>query len=277
MKKEMTQDIWIEKEMKKEKTQDPWNEIDEPLEPLEAIQPEEVPEITSVEDLRPTPEPRNVDYSIAGLKADFPSAKELEQFVFDETSVSLKLKGIDPEKKYELALAVLKNEAIDTKYISGANPYVDNTELIPEDPIKPIPRRDPRLPQEDPMNIFHDFNVPHPDSNMRQLDAKVICQFKKYKDGSVSYEILGPLEKHSVGEKLDKYGRSRPEKIVWIDPRTGEQAIRYADGQYTRMGQRLRTLMESKRVNKNSSIWSTWIDRDFTRFTQDAVGNPWIE
>ena len=257
---------------------DPWNtdsEVPEAINPEPELYDEEsitAPE--SIDDLKP-PRPK-LEYSLAGLKADFPTAKELEQFVFDETSVSLKLKGIDPEKKYEVALAVLNDQEVDLKYISGANPYVDNTELIPEDPIKPIPARDPRLPKEEAMSVFHDFSVPHPDREMRALDAKVICMFRTYADGSISYEIQGPLEKHAQGEKLDKYGRSRPEKFVWIDPRTGEQAIRYANGQYTKMGQRLRTLMESKRVNRNQSFWSVWIDRNFTAYNQDAIENPWI-
>lgn len=252
-----------------------WNETQdtEQAAPL-SVEPDLMPE--STEELKPQAKPRlKIKYSLAGLKADFPTAKELEQFVFDETQVSLKLKGIDPEQKYKIALAVLNNEEIDPAYLTTMNPYVDNQELVPEDPVRAIPQRDPRLPNTEPMNIYHDFTVPHPDKDMRALDAKVVCQFKTYDDGSISYEILGPLEKHAVGEKLDKYGRARPEKFVWVDPRTGEQAIRYRDGSYTRMGQRLRTLMESKRVNKEGSIWTIWIDRDFTQFNQDKIENPW--
>lgn len=257
-------------------TPDVWNEH-----PAEDKAPE-APEMLSfdepvpqaVEDLKPIAPPKR-EFSLEGLKADFPNAKELEQFIFDETHVALKLKGIDPEKKYALALAVLNNENVDPVYITGANPYVDNTELIPEDPIRPIPARDSRLPNEEPLNIYHDFNVPHPDTDMRALDAKVKCCFKTYSDGSISYEIIGPLEKHAIGEKLDKYGRARPEKFTWVDPRTGEQALRLNNGQYTRMGQRLRTLMESKRVNRDQSVWSIWIDRNFTKFNQGAIENPW--
>ena len=253
---------------------DVWNE-----EPLDTVDPEILQdEPETVEDLIPATAPRvKMDYSLAGLKEDFPAAKELEQFVFDVTQVSLKLKGIDPEKKYSIALAVLNGDDVDAKYITGANPYLDNTDLIPEDPIKPIPQRDPRLPKEEPMSMYHDFNVPHPDTDMRALDAKVVCMFRTYANGTISYEILGPLEKHAEGEKLDKYGRSRPEKFVWVDPRTGEQAVRYANGEYTRMGQRLRTLMESKRVNKNQSVWSVWVDRSFTAFNQGSIDNPWAE
>ena len=259
--------------MKKEKPADVWNDLPEPIpaQAPEILEAETIEEIVSVAALKP----EAVEYSLAGIRMDFPTSRDLEQFVFDETRVSLKLKGIDPEKKYEIALAVLNGEDVDPRYISGANPYLDNKELIPEDPILPIPKRDARLPNAEPMSIFHDFAVPHPDKDMRAVDGKVICQFKKYEDGSISYEIMGPLEKQSYGEKLDKYGRSRPEKFVWIDPRTGEQAVRYADGQYTKMGQRLRTLMESRKVNRNQTFWSTWIDRDFVQFNQSAIENPW--
>lgn len=255
--------------------QDIWNtQADEAVEPEQILDSEileDIPTPTTVDDLKPA----RMEYSLAGIKEDFPTARDLEQFVFDETQVSLKLRGIDPEKKYEIALAVLNNEEVDPRYITGANPYLDNKDLIPEDTIKPIPKRDPRLPNKEPMSIFHDMALPHPDQDMRALDAKVFCMFKTYDDGSISYEIQGPLEKHAFGEKIDKYGRPRPEKYVWVDPRTGEQGIRYANGEYTSMGKRLRTLMESKRVNKNQSFWSIWIDRNFTQFNQGAIDNPW--
>jgi len=263
------------------KQPDVWNdladEIATPVDATDAVEPEvlefdePLESITSVNALKPAP----IEYSLEGLKDDFPTALELEKFVFDETRVSLKLKGLAPQKKYEIALAVLKGDDVDLRYITGANPYVDNNDLIPEDPVKPIPKRDPRLPQRECMSVFHDMAVPHPDYNMRAVDAKVICQFKTYDDGSISYEIMGPLEKQAFGEKVDKYGRPRPEKYVWIDPRTGEQAVRYADGTYTAAGKRLRTLMESKRVNRTQSFWSVWIDRSFTQFNSGAIENPW--
>ena len=254
--------------------QDVWNEEPEIAESAQAPEPEILDDLPqSVDEFKPEYQP--LEYSLEGLKADFPAAKELEQFVFDETRIGLKLKGLAPDKKYEIALAVLRGETVDPRYITGANPYVDQAELIPEDPIRPIPPRDKRLPNEEPMSMFHDMTVPHPDYEMRALDAKVRVQFKTYANGCISYEIMGPLERHSVGEKLDKYGRSRPEKIVWIDPRSGEQAIRLQDGSYTKMGQKLRTLMESKKVNKDQSVWSIWIDRDFVSFNQGSIENPW--
>jgi hypothetical protein len=262
------------------KQPDVWN--DDPTQPDEATPETSVePEVLEFEEPLDMPttvnalKPEPIEYSLEGLKDDFPTALELEKFVFDETRVSLKLKGLAPAKKYEIALAVLNGQDVDLRYVTGANPYVDNNDLIPEDPIKPIPKRDPRLPAGEAMSVFHDMSVPHPDYNMRAVDAKVVCQFKTYDDGSISYEIMGPLEKQSFGEKIDKYGRPRPEKLVWIDPRTGEQAVRYADGSYTQAGKRLRTLMESKRVNRTQSFWSTWIDRNFTQFNSGAIDNPW--
>ena len=159
---------------------------EQPMEP-EEIEFEELADMPrSVDALKPEP----IEYSLEGLKDDFPTALELEKFVFDETRVSLKLKGLAPSKKYEIALAVLNNQDVDPRYLTGANPYVDNNDLIPEDPIKPIPKRDPRLPKGEAMSVFHDMTVPHPDYNMRAVDAKVICQFKTYDDGSISYEIM---------------------------------------------------------------------------------------
>ena len=259
-------------------TQDPWNETTET--PEEEVEVSMAPTFEEPEAAIPPQAPQipdKLEYSLEGLKSDFATAKELEQFVFDETGVSLKIRGIDPELRFKIALNVLNDQEVDPKYITGSNPYVDNKDLIPEDPLKPIPRRDPRLPAEEPMTVFHDMSVPHPDRDLRAVDAKVNCMFRTYADGSISYEILGPLEKHAHGEKLDKYGRSRPEKFIWIDPRTGEQGLRYADGSYSVMGKRLRTLMESKKVNRNQSVWSVWIDRSFTAFNQSAVDNPWLE
>jgi len=265
--------------MKKDnkKQQDVWGEgtvedNQEIVETVETVEETVIP--ASVNDLKPS----RPTYTLAGLKADFQNVKDLQQFVFDETNVSLKLQGVEPDVKFKVALAVLNNEDIDPVYLTNANPYVENKELIPEDPIKPIPMRDKRLPSRDTLqNVFHSFNVPHPDTEMRALDAKVRVAFRKYQSGEISYEVEGPLEKHSIGEKMDKYGRARPEKYVWVDPRTGEQLLRSADGSFTKMGQRLRTLMESYRVNKNESQWSMWVDRDFTSFNQNAIDNPWDE
>lgn len=254
--------------MKKTTTQqDVWNDE-------VGFEPEVVS--TPVEPTKPTTKSVSAEFDLEGLMTDFPTATELERFVYEQTGIALALKGRNNKMKYQIALDTLNGIQPASEFVTNENPYLERNELIPVDPIKPIPERDKNLPSMETLqHQFHHFNVPHPEQGMRALDAKVIVCFRKYEDGSISYEIVGPLEQHSVGEKLDKYGRSRPEKLIWVDPRTGEQAVRYRDGTYTRMGQRLVTYCKSNTVNKNSSIWETWIDRDFAAFTQDALDNPW--
>jgi hypothetical protein len=90
----------------------------------------------------------------------------------------------------------------------------------------------------------------------------------------ISYEILGPLEQRPYGEKIDKFGRTRPEVIKWVDPRTGEQVIMREDGTLTPQGKRLRAMMQTFKVNK-SNFWSTWIDREFVSLDDSVATNPW--
>ena len=59
-----------------------------------------------------TPTPNN-DFDLEGLKTDFPTATELEKFVYDQTDVILNLKGRSNEMKYKVALAVLNGEEVD--------------------------------------------------------------------------------------------------------------------------------------------------------------------
>lgn len=218
----------------------------------------------------------NAEFDMEGLMTDFPTAKELEQFVYDQTGIILNLKGRANKLKYQIALDTLNGKEPEAQYVHGENPYLDKNELIPEEPVRPIPARDATLP--DPSTVtytWHQFNVPHPDYEMRAVDAKVVVEFKTYQDGSISYQTLGPLEKHSIGEKLDKYGRSRPEKFVWVDPRTGEQTLRTKDGQFSKTGRSLYAYCKSQKVNKTSSVWDMWIDRDVAQTIQGAVDNPW--
>lgn len=215
----------------------------------------------------------NVEYDLEGLMTDFPTAKELERFVYDQTGVILNVKGLNNKIKYQIAMDVLNGQEPDSKYVSTENPYLERNELIPEEPIKPIPERDPTIPpQSEVQHFFHHFNIIHPDTNMRALDAKVRVMFRKYKNGMITYEIEGPLEQHAIGEKLDKYGRSRPEKLVWVDPRSGEQVVRRQDGSYTARGQALVTYCKSR---EGGQVWSVWIDKDFAILNQQAIDNPW--
>jgi hypothetical protein len=215
------------------------------------------------------------DFDVDGLMTDFPTATDLERFVYDQTGVTLNLKGRANKVKYETALAVLNGEDIDPVFLGGTNPYIEKADMVPTEELKPVPPRDRSIPHNDEVqNNFYSPFVPHPDPDMRAQDKKVDMVFKKYKNGMITYEILGPLEQKPIGEKLDKYGRTRPEIIKWIDPRTGEQVAIREDGSMTPRGKRLRAMMQAFKINK-SNQWDVWIDRDFITLDGSAAHNPW--
>ena len=219
----------------------------------------------------------NAEYDLDGLMTDFPTAKELERFVFDETGVVLNLKGRANKLKYQIAMDTLNGDAIDDKFIGNENPYLDKNDMVPVDDIRAMPLRDAILPDKSQVqNTFFSPFVPHPDPDFRARGKKCQCIFRKYTTGEISYEIVGPIDQKPVGEKIDKYGRTRPEIIKWTDPRTGEQAIQRADGTLTLIGQRLRSMMKSLKVNKTNQ-WDVWVDREFGTLNQDAISNPWAE
>jgi hypothetical protein len=215
------------------------------------------------------------DFDMEGLMSDFPTARDLERFVYDETGVVLNLKGRANKLKYQIAMDVLNGTQVDPKYLGNENPYVDKAEMIPTEAMRPIPARDSSLPEHDQIqNTFFSPFIPHPDAEMRAQDGKVGCVFRKYRNGMISYEVLGPLDTRPVGEKIDKFGRVRPEMIVWVDPRTGEQLMVRADGSLTPMGRNLRAIMQKFRVNE-SNAWSVWIDREFAEMESSTLNNPW--
>jgi len=217
----------------------------------------------------------NAEYDIDGLMTDFPTAKELERFVFDETGIVLNLKGRANKLKYQVAMDVLNGDEVDAKFIGSENPYIDRTELVPVEELKPAPARDNKLPdQSQVQNIFVSNAIPHPDYESRMQDKKVSVYFRKYNTGEISYEIVGPISQRPHGMKLDKYGRERPEIIKWVDPRTGEQVIVREDGSMTPQGRKLRALMQTFTVN-NSNQWDIWIDREFVSLNDNIVGNVW--
>lgn len=217
----------------------------------------------------------NADFDLEGLMTDFPTATELERFVFDQTGIVLSLKGRANKLKYQTAMDALNGVAIDAKFIGSENPYLDKVDMVPEEPMPPIPPRDKDLPPENEMqNYFFSPFVPHPDPDYRALGKKCHCTFRKYNDGTISYEINGPWEKKEVGSKIDKYGRTRPEIIKWIGAATGEQMVQREDGTLTPVGRRLRTMMQSMRINAGN-IWDTFVDRDFGQFNQEAIVDPW--
>lgn len=225
--------------------------------------------------VKAAPQPSHPDFDIEGLMTDFPTAKDLERFVFDETGVVLNLKGRANKLKYQVAMDVLNGVEVDPKFLGGDNPYIDKAEMVPVEDLKPVPARDPSLPGEKEIqNQFYTPFIPHPDQEYRARNKKVHTIFRKYKNGMISYEVIGPIEPKPVGEKLDKWGKVRPELMSWVDPRTGEQIVQRADGSMTPQGRNLKAIMQKMRVN-NSSHWAMWIDRDFVNVEGGELNNPW--
>jgi hypothetical protein len=115
----------------------------------------------------------NAEYDLEGLMTDFPTAKELERFVFDETGIVLNLKGRANKLKYQTAMDALNGVEIDPKFIGADNPYIDRADMVPEEPMPPIPERDQELPPiEEMQNYFFSPFVPHPDPDYRALGKK---------------------------------------------------------------------------------------------------------
>jgi len=247
--------------------ENPWNE--------EAPTSEEILEVANtIAGIAPK-STSSADFDIDGLMTDFPTAKELERFVFDETGQVLNLKGRANKLKYQVAMDVLNGLEIDPKFLGSDNPYIDRTELVPVEELKPVPARDARLPENSQLqNIFVSNAIPHTDFESRMQDKKVSVYFRKYNSGEISYEIMGPIEQRPHGMKLDKFGRERPEIIKWVDPRTGEQIIVREDGSLTPQGRKLRGLMQSFTVN-NSNQWDTWIDREFISLGGAGITDVW--
>lgn len=238
------------------------------------VKSETIPEVTITKPTTPK-SISNVQFDLEGLMTDFPTAKELERFVYDETGIVLNLKGRANKLKYQVAMDVLNGDEVDPVFLGSENPYIDRTEMVPVDPIKEPPARDKMLPpRSETQNVFYSPIIPHPDEEQRAHDKKVHMMFRKYKNGMISYEILGPLEQKPHGEKIDKFGRTRPEIIKWVDPRTGEQVIMREDGTLTPQGKRLRAMMQTFKVNTTNQ-WEVWIDREFVSLNDSVAHNPW--
>lgn len=215
------------------------------------------------------------EFDLEGLMTDFPTARDLERFVYDETGLVLNLKGRANKLKYQVAMDVLNGEKVDPVFLGKENPYIDKNDMVPVEDIRPAPARDKELPDRSEIqNSFYTPFVPHPNSDYRAKGKKCQAIFRKYKTGAISYEILGPIDQDPQGEKIDKYGRTRPEVIKWIDPRTGEQTVMREDGTLTTIGRRLRSMMQAFKVN-NSNAWDVWVDRDFGRMNSEVITNPW--
>ena len=213
-------------------------------------------------------------FDLEGLMTDFPTATELQRFVYDQTGIVLNLKGRSNKLKYQIAMDVLNGADPDEVFKGTENPYLDKVDLIPEDPLKPLPPRPAELTGLNEVTRFGTNTFPHPHPEWKAQDIKASVVFRKYDNGIITYEILGPIAKVPVGQKINKFGAKVPEKLTWIDPRTGEQVVRRSDSTYTPIGSRLRQFMMRQKVNK-SNQWDTWIDRDFVYSEQIGNDDPW--
>jgi hypothetical protein len=209
-----------------------------------------------------------------GLMTDFPTATELQRFVYDQTGVVLNLKGRSNKLKYQIAMDVLNGATPESAFVGTENPYLDKIDLIPEDALREVPARPKELEGLNLVTRFGTNTFPHPHPEWKAQDIKANVVFRKYDNGIITYEIIGPIAKVAQGQKINKFGQKVPEKFGWIDPRTGEQIVRNANGNYTPIGSRLRSFMQKQKVNK-SNQWDTWIDRDFVYAEQAGNDNPW--
>lgn len=209
-------------------------------------------------------------YDIDALKSDLPTAKELAQFVYDRTQMALDLVGKPKDEQYQVAKNALEGKKVPSEYITSDNPYVDKRELIPVDEIKKLPPRNSELPPEDSrVNFFGATNMPHPFDP--QSDKKVQINFWKYDNGLITFQVMGPLEQISVGERINKFGQTVPEKYSYIDPRTEEQVLRRPDGTFTEKGRGLYAFCSGE---KGAGIWSM-IDKSTMAIAAKNITNPW--
>lgn len=215
------------------------------------------------------------EFDMEGLMTDFPTATELQRFVYDQTGIVLNLKGRANRVKYQVALDTLNGQIPPQDFIGEENPYVDRTELVPTEPLRVLPPPDPAIAAAGAeVTRFATNQFPHPDPEWRAQDQKCQVIFRKYANNMITYEVLGPIAQRAVGVKINKYGQPQPEKIVWVDARTGEQIVRTAAGQLTPIGTRLKAFMQRMKVNR-SNQWDTWIDREFVMTTMTGSDNPW--
>lgn len=214
-------------------------------------------------------------FDLEGLMTDFPTAKELEQFVYDRTGIVLNLKGRSNKFKYQTAMDVLNGSEPDPTLIGNENPYLSKADLVPVDPLRTEFPKDPAIAGAGPeVNVFDTNLFPHPDPEMKAQGQNCQVRFAKYATGMITYEILGPITQRAVGERINKYGQRVPEKFTWVDPRTGEQVIVRSDGSLTPLGTRIRGFMRRQRMN-TSNMWDVWIDRDFVVNDTFISDNPW--
>ena len=215
-------------------------------------------------------------YDLDGLMTDFPTATELEKFVFDQTGIVLSLKGRSNKFKYQTAMDVLNGAKPEEYMIGKENPYLDKNDLIPVDELRtsfPPCQEVQGVPM---VAFFNSKQFPHPDPEWKASGQKCDVIFKKYANNVVTYEIIGPVAARAVGTRVNKFGKEVPEKYVWIDPREGERVIRDENGRFTAIGTRLKSALQRTKINK-SDYWTVWIDRDFVMGSDphNRADSPW--
>ena len=209
-------------------------------------------------------------YDIEALKLDLPNAKDLAQFVYDKTGIALDLIGKNKDEQYAVAKRALEGKTVPQEFVTDDNPYVDKKDLIPEDPMPQLPPRDKDLPDlNSRVHFFGATNMPHPTDP--QSDRKVHINFWKYDNGMITFQIAGPLEKQAVGNRINKYGQTVPERYTWLDPRTPELVMRRPDGTFTEKGRGLHTYCIGE---KGAGIWSL-IDKEQVSISAKNIANPW--
>ena len=97
----------------------------------EPVAPEPVAVRATRRNTTRTPAPVTNEFDLEGLMTDFPTATELERFVYDRTGIVLSLKGRANRLKYQVAMDALNGVEIDPKYMGGENPWVEKGDLIP--------------------------------------------------------------------------------------------------------------------------------------------------
>ena len=177
-----------------QEVENPWD--DAPAEEITAQEIMEVAEQVAASSPQAPKSLSNAEYDMEGLMTDFPTAKELERFVFDETGVVLNLKGRANKLKYQVAMDVLNGQDVEPHLIGKENPYIDKADMVPVEDLKDPPKRDPHLPPASELqNSFHSRMIPHIDEDLRAQGRHCEVTFRKYNNGVISYEINGPWEK----------------------------------------------------------------------------------
>jgi hypothetical protein len=224
-----------------------------------------------------TPKERtDLGFDLEGLMSDFPTATELQKFIYDQTGVVLNLKGRSNKVKYQIALDVLNGSAPPAAVLGSENPYVDKNDIVPCDPLKELPPQPAEIFGHKPVTQFQCDVFPHPDPEWSAMGQKCSVIFRKYIDNTITYEVIGPIAQRAIGMRVNKYGQNVPERYTWVDPRTGEQVIQTAAGRITAIGTRLKNFMSKMKVG-NKTQWETWIDREFVigGNPSAALDNPW--